>query len=70
MKCNEKKELVLNCIKMAEDFIENYFKEIEMFIKLNEFEILENFLNYYFVDNFITIVVVLSSGIDKLYDKN
>jgi len=70
MKLNEKKHLLLNGVKILEEFIENYFQIIEMSIKLGEFEILENFLNYYFTNSPLMTVIFLSSIFDILEKEN
>jgi len=69
MNLNLEKKLVLNCIKMTKEFVENNFQIIEMFIELNEFEILEKFFKYHFT-NSITTFVLLSLSIDKLQEEN
>jgi len=66
MRLNEKKEFALEYIKMIEKFMKNNFEAMEMFIELDAFEVLENFLNYYFFDNSYIAMVFLSSVIDKL----
>ena len=69
MRLNEKKEFALEYIKMIEKFIKNNFEAMEMFIELDAFEVLENFLNYYFSDNSYIAMVFLSLVIDKLEEK-
>ncbi|WP_456480093.1 hypothetical protein [Nautilia sp.] len=66
MNQNERKYFVLEYIRMVEKFIKNNFEAMEMFIELDAFEVLENFLNYYFSDNSYIAMVFLSSVIDKL----
>ncbi len=66
---NEKKEFALQYIKMIEKFMKNNFEAMEMFIELDAFEVLENFLNYHFFDNSYIAMVFLSSVIDKLEEE-
>jgi len=51
---------------MVEKFMKNNFEAMEMFIELDAFEVLENFLNYHFFGNSYIAMVFLSSVIDKL----
>ena len=69
MNQNERKYFVLEYIRMVEKFIKNNFEAIEMFMDLDAFEVLENFLNYYFSDNSYIAMVFLSLVIDKLEEK-
>lgn len=69
MNQNERKYFVLEYIRMVEKFIKNNFEAMEMFIELDAFEVLENFLNYYFSDNSYIAMVFLSLVIDKLEEK-
>jgi len=69
MRLNEKKEFMLDYIKMVEKFMKNNFEAMEMFIELDAFKVLENFLNYYFSDNSYIAIVFLSSVIDKLKEE-
>jgi len=62
----EKKEFVLDYIKMVEQFMKNNFEAMEMFIELDAFEVLGDFLDYYFPDNAVMAMFFLSSAIDKL----
>ena len=46
--------------------MKNNLEAMEMFIELDAFEVLENFLSFYFSDNVVMAMVFLSSAIDKL----
>ena len=69
MNQNERKYFVLEYIRMVEKFIKNNFEAMEMFIELDAFEVLENFLNYHFFGNSYIAMVFLSLVIDKLEEK-
>jgi len=66
MNQNEKKDFALEYIRMVEKFMKNNFEAMGMFIELDVFKVLENFLSFYFSDNAVMAMVFLSSAIDKL----
>jgi len=70
MKTSEKKEFVLEYIELTEEFIEGNFKTIEMFVDLQTFEVLENFLFDTFLNNCVMTMAFLSSAIQKLKEDN
>jgi hypothetical protein len=70
MKTTEKKEFVLEYIKLAEEFIEGNFKTIEMFSDLQAYEVLENFLFDTFLNNCVMTMAFLSPAIQKLKEDN
>ena len=67
---NEKKEFVLEYIKLAEEFIEGNFETIKMFVDLEAYAVLENFLFDTFLNNCIMTMAFLSKAFDKLKEDN
>ena len=70
MKMIEKKEFVLEYIKFAEEFIEENFKTIEMFVDFQDYTLFENFLFDPFLNNCVMTMGFLSPAIKKLQEDN
>jgi len=67
MSLNEKKEFVFYYIKMIEEFMNEHFQTMEMFLELDAFTVLENFL---YDNDLVMVVVFLSSVLEKLQEDN
>ena len=67
MSLNEKREFVFYYIKMIEEFMNEHFQTMEMFLELDAFTVLENFL---YDNDLVMVVVFLSSVLEKLQEDN
>ena len=67
MSLNEKREFVFYYIKMIEEFMNEHFQTMEMFLELEAFTVLENFL---YDNDLVMVVVFLSSVLEKLQEDN
>ena len=54
---DEKKEFVLDYIKMVGEFMENNFETMGMLVELDAYKALKNFLNFNFTDNVVTAIL-------------
>ena len=70
MNLDEKKEFVFYYIRIIEEFLNGHFETMEMFLELDAFTVLENFLYDSYLNDSIMSVVFLSSALEKLQEDN
>ena len=70
MSLEEKKEFVLYYIRIIKEFMDGHFKTMKMFLELDAFTVLENFLHDNYLNDSVMGVAFLSSALEKLQEEN